>query len=99
PPPPSPPSLHDALPIFGPRSAGADPGPACYARGGDEATITDAAVVLGWIDPDYFLGGRLPLDAGAAGAVIERTLAAPLGLDVYRSEEHTSELQSRVDLV
>ena len=50
----------------GPRSAGADPGPACYGRGGTEPTVTDAAVVLGWIDPDYFLGGRLPLDADAA---------------------------------
>jgi N-methylhydantoinase A len=69
----------------GPRSAGADPGPACYARGGDEATITDAAVVLGWIDPDYFLGGRLPLDSRAAHAVIERTVAAPLRLDVHEA--------------
>ena len=69
----------------GPHSAGADPGPACYARGGDEATITDAAVVLGWIDPDYFLGGRLPLDEAAARDVIERTLAAPLGLGVHEA--------------
>jgi N-methylhydantoinase A len=66
----------------GPRSAGADPGPACYARGGDEATITDAAVVLGWIDPDYFLGGRLPLDAEAAQRVVEHAVARPLGMDV-----------------
>ena len=41
----------------GPQSAGADPGPACYGRGGTEPTVTDAAVVLGYLDPDYFLGG------------------------------------------
>ena len=63
----------------GPRSAGADPGPACYGRGGTEPTITDAAVVLGWIDPDYFLGGRLPLDAAAARESVERAVAAPAG--------------------
>jgi N-methylhydantoinase A len=67
----------------GPRSAGADPGPACYGRGGTQPTITDAAVVLGWIDPDYFLGGRLPLDADAAYAVVERAVAAPMGMDVH----------------
>jgi N-methylhydantoinase A len=66
----------------GPHSAGADPGPACYAQGGADPTITDAAVVLGWIDPDYFLGGRLPLDAEAAYAAIER-VSAPLGLTVH----------------
>jgi N-methylhydantoinase A len=48
-------------------------------------TITDAAVALGWIDPDYFLGGRLPLNARAARDVIERKLAAPLGLDVHKA--------------
>ena len=48
----------------GPRSAGSDPGPACYARGGEEPTVTDAAVVMGLIDPDYFLGGTIPLDGG-----------------------------------
>ena len=63
----------------GPQSAGADPGPACYGRGGTEPTITDAAVVLGWIDPDYFLGGRLPLDAAAARESVERAVAAPAG--------------------
>ena len=45
----------------GPRSAGADPGPAAYGRGGTEATVTDADIVLGYINPGYFLGGRLPL--------------------------------------
>jgi N-methylhydantoinase A len=66
----------------GPRSASAEPGPACYGRGGTEPTITDAAVVLGWIDPGYFLGGRLPLDLDAAYGAVERGLAAPLGVGV-----------------
>jgi N-methylhydantoinase A len=69
----------------GPQSAGADPGPACYGHGGTDATITDAAVVLGWIDPDYFLGGRLPLDAEAAFAAVERAVAAPLDLSVHEA--------------
>ena len=69
----------------GPRSAGADPGPACYGRGGTEPTITDAAVVLGWIDPEYFLGGRLRLDAEAAYEAVERAVAVPLGLDVHQA--------------
>ncbi|MFP6777036.1 MAG: hydantoinase/oxoprolinase family protein [Alphaproteobacteria bacterium] len=50
----------------GPKSAGAVPGPACYGRGGEEATVTDAAVVLGYIDPNFFLGGRMALDVAAA---------------------------------
>lgn len=50
----------------GPHSAGADPGPACYGRGGEAATVTDAAVVLGYIDPEHFLGGRMRLDQAAA---------------------------------
>ena len=69
----------------GPQSAGADPGPACYGQGGTQPTITDAAVVLGWIDPGYFLGGRLAIDADAARAVVERDVAAPLGLDVHEA--------------
>ncbi|HKP18000.1 MAG TPA: hydantoinase/oxoprolinase family protein [Gaiellaceae bacterium] len=69
----------------GPQSAGADPGPACYGHGGTEPTITDAAVVLGWIDPGYFLGGRLPLDAEAAYAAVERAVAAPLGMNVHEA--------------
>ena len=50
----------------GPRSAGADPGPACYSRGGTEPTLTDANLLLGRLDADYFLGGRMQLDSGAA---------------------------------
>jgi 5-oxoprolinase (ATP-hydrolysing) len=50
----------------GPHSAGADPGPACYGRGGTDATVTDANLTLGWYDPGFFLGGRMTLDAAAA---------------------------------
>jgi N-methylhydantoinase A len=69
----------------GPHSAGAVPGPACYGTGGEHATVTDAAVVLGYIDPDYFLGGRMALSAAAAREAIERDVAEPLGLDVERA--------------
>lgn len=55
----------------GPESAGSNPGPACYGRGGTHPTVTDAAVVLGYIDPDYFVGGRMRLDVAAAHRVIE----------------------------
>lgn len=54
----------------GPDSAGADPGPACYGTGGDQPTVTDAAVVMGYIDPGHFLGGRMSLDAEAATEVV-----------------------------
>ena len=64
----------------GPRSAGAMPGPICYRRGGREPTVTDADVVLGYIDPEYFLGGRTRLDGEGARAALA-VLGAPLGLD------------------
>ena len=65
----------------GPVSAGADPGPAAYGRGGTRPTVTDANLVLGLLDPDYFLGGRLPLDADAAHRAVA-TVAEALGLEV-----------------
>jgi N-methylhydantoinase A len=65
----------------GPESAGADPGPVSYGRGGVEPTSTDAAVALGFIDPAYFLGGEIRLDREAASAAIREQLARPLGLD------------------
>ena len=65
----------------GPDSAGADPGPACYGRGGSEPTSTDAAVALGLIDPTYFLGGDLVLDPAAACAAVAEGVGRPLGLD------------------
>ena len=66
----------------GPRSAGADPGPACYGRGGTEPTVTDANLVLGRLDPDYFLGGEIRLDVEAARRAVETRCARPLGMDV-----------------
>jgi N-methylhydantoinase A len=64
----------------GPQSAGAEPGPICYRRGGKQPAFTDAAVVLGYIDPDNFLGGEVRLDADAARAGIMQQVAEPLGL-------------------
>lgn len=66
----------------GPRSQGADPGPACYLRGGDKPTITDANVVLGWVDPDNFLGGDMEATADPAQKVIERDIADPFDLSL-----------------
>jgi len=66
----------------GPRSAGSEPGPACYGLGGREPTVTDASVVLGYLDPDYFAGGRLKLAPELAREAIERVVARPLGLSV-----------------
>ena len=66
---------------MGPRSAGAVPGPACYGRGGTLPTSTDANVVLGYLDPANFLGGRMQLDADAAREAIQRHVGDPLGLD------------------
>jgi N-methylhydantoinase A len=70
----------------GPRSAGAAPGPACYGMGGQEPTISDAHVVLGRIDPERFLGGRMRLDRDAAEAVVEK-LADRLGLGLLETAE------------
>jgi N-methylhydantoinase A/oxoprolinase/acetone carboxylase beta subunit len=64
----------------GPDSVGADPGPACYGRGGDYATVTDADLVLGYIDAKSFLGGRMKLDIVAARSAIERAVAKPLDI-------------------
>ncbi len=64
----------------GPESASSTPGPVCYGRGGAEPTVTDADVVLGYINPDYFAGGSLKLRADAAARAIEEKLARPLGL-------------------
>jgi len=64
----------------GPQSAGADPGPVCYGRGGEQPTVTDANVVLGRLNPAYFLGGELELDVEGARRAIEERCAGPLGL-------------------
>jgi N-methylhydantoinase A len=68
--------------LVGPASAGADPGPACYGRGGTRPTATDADLVLGVLDPENFVGGRLRLDVQAARRAIEEHVAGPLGVSV-----------------
>jgi len=69
----------------GPQSAGSSPGPACYAAGGTEPTLTDCALILGYIDPAYFLGGAMTLDAKAAAAALARHVAEPLGLPLEKA--------------
>lgn len=69
----------------GPKSTGANPGPACYAKGGKLPSITDANVVLGYIPPDYFLGGTMPLDASLAEKAIKEEIAKPLGIDIVKA--------------
>jgi N-methylhydantoinase A len=72
----------DALGLLkvGPESAGAEPGPVCYGRGGTQPTVTDADLVLGYLDPNYFLGGQLKIDLAAARQAIQTQIATPLGL-------------------
>ena len=66
----------------GPQSAGADPGPAAYGRGGTDATVTDANVVLGRLRPEAFLGGRMSLDPNLARSAVIASVGEPLGLSV-----------------
>jgi len=66
----------------GPDSVGGAPGPACFGLGGQQATITDALLLMGLIDPATYFGGKMKLDAARATAVIEEKIAAPLGIDV-----------------
>jgi len=69
----------------GPGSAGSDPGPACYALGGNMPTVTDADLFLGYLDPKYFLGGQMPLDREAAARALDEHAAKPLGVSVLRA--------------
>ena len=69
----------------GPQSAGADPGPACYGRNGKLATVTDASIALGFLNPDYFAGGTVPLDRGLAEQAIRETIAVPLSMTVEQA--------------
>jgi N-methylhydantoinase A len=69
----------------GPKSAGAAPGPACYGQGGAHASLTDANLMLGFLDPNFFLGGAMTLDKAAARRAITETVAIPLGLTVMRA--------------
>ncbi|AXT70732.1 hydantoinase/oxoprolinase family protein [Vibrio sp. dhg] len=78
----------------GPISAGANPGPACYGRGGKEPTVTDAALVLGYLDPSNFLGGRMTLDLEAAREALRTRLAEPLGISIEDSAEAVLKITS-----
>jgi N-methylhydantoinase A len=69
----------------GPESAGAEPGPVCYGHGGARPTVTDADLVLGYLNPTALLGGALPVDVDRARAALEREIAKPLGLDVLQA--------------
>jgi N-methylhydantoinase A len=69
----------------GPDSSGAEPGPICYGRGGTEPTVTDADLLLGYLDPNYFLGGSMKLDLDAARRGIEQKLAQPLGVSYLQA--------------
>ena len=79
----------------GPQSAGADPGPACYGRGGTRPTVTDADIVCGYLNPDYFLGGAQTLDVSAARAALKQHVADSLKMDVL---EAAAGIQRIVDM-
>jgi N-methylhydantoinase A len=70
---------------IGPKSAGARPGPVCYGAGGTEPTVTDADLVLGYLNPVHLLGGRLAVDTAAARSAIEEQIATPLGIDLVQA--------------
>ncbi|MDQ1670679.1 MAG: N-methylhydantoinase [Actinomycetota bacterium] len=74
--------LVDGRLVVGPESAGSTPGPVCYGKGGQRPTVTDANLLLGLLDAEGFLGGRMRLDAGRAHTVVERRLAKELDVDV-----------------
>ncbi|MFK4448942.1 N-methylhydantoinase A [Caballeronia udeis] len=69
----------------GPQSSGASPGPACYGRGGEQPTVTDASLVLGYLNPDTFAGGRIPLRAELASEAIKKQIATPMGISVIEA--------------
>ncbi|MHA1108410.1 MAG: hydantoinase/oxoprolinase family protein [Alphaproteobacteria bacterium] len=71
--------------LVGPDSAGADPGPICYAMGGAEVTVTDVNLILGYLDPKYFLGGRRSLDKAAAEGALSEKIAGPLGMSMIEA--------------
>lgn len=81
---------------IGPSSAGAEPGPACYGKGGQEPTLTDANVLLGYIPTDYFLGGTIPLDHELAKKAIDEKIAGPIGVDTIQAAYSMSSLAETV---
>jgi N-methylhydantoinase A len=76
----------------GPQSAGADPGPVCYGRGGTEPTVTDADLILGFLDPNYFLGGEMTLDVDASKRAIKEKVGDPLGISVVEAARGIHEI-------
>ncbi|MFT5131938.1 MAG: N-methylhydantoinase A [Gammaproteobacteria bacterium] len=76
----------------GPQSAGAVPGPSCYGQGGTQATVTDADLVLGFLDPNYFLGGAMILDKQAAEKAIHDSIARPLGISTLEAARGIHEI-------
>ena len=84
--------LENGVLKVGPQSAGSNPGPACYAMGGEHPTVTDADVVLGLIDPDYFLGGAFKLDSELARTAIEIKIARPLGIAIEQAAWNIKQL-------
>ena len=78
--------------VVGPDSAGSDPGPACYARGGEAPTVTDADVLLGRIDPARFAGGKIALDPARAEATVAAGIATPLGMSVQEAARGIAEI-------
>lgn len=77
---------------IGPESAGSDPGPACYGRGGDRPTVTDCNLLLGYIDAEAFLGGEFGLDVAAATRAVRREIARPLGIGVVEAARAVREV-------
>ena len=69
----------------GPESAGAEPGPACYAKGGTQPTVTDCNVITGFLDPGRFLGGKMKLDPARAHAALDSNVASKLGMNVVEA--------------
>jgi acetone carboxylase, beta subunit len=72
---------------LGPESAGADPGPVCFDRGGKLATVCDCAAILGYLNPEYFLGGRIKLNIEAAFNALKEQVTDPIGVDIYQGAE------------
>jgi N-methylhydantoinase A len=86
--------LEDGKLVVGPESAGSSPGPACYGKGGQRPTVTDANLLLGLLSADGFLGGRMRLDAGRAQTIVERRLGRELGLD---AQTVAAQIRARVN--
>jgi len=93
--------LEGKMLMVGPQSAGANPGPACYDSGGDAPTVTDANLVLGYINPDYFLGGERPLNKALSERVIQEKIARPLNISLEEAAYTIHEIinQKMVDAI